>query len=195
MWKCPDCGTINKNKFCLSCGRQCPQEDRTINKLNRGVIIACVATICVALVAVIACITMLFINNSNKDKENVMKTTVEKKIIPTANVDATSVHTPQPTHISSPQSERLYDNKKAFIEKVRIQLNVPNNVDIDCKMDEPYWWEAGGVELTYVTFTQDGEYVATAACDVVTGEIVRSIYMYTPPKKNDEYTNYYNKKK
>lgn len=45
--------------------------------------------------------------------------------------------------------------------------------------DSPYYWEVGGCSLVNVTFTENGEVVASADVNVDTAECTTSIFNYT----------------
>ena len=154
-------------------------------KGNTGLIIACIAVICVGLLAIIISL-VLFFSGSFGEKTQGM---------PIETAAASSVASGTPESVVSSAPKRLFDDQKAFIEAVKKGLRVPNDADVECQVGTPYIWEAaGGVELVPVTFTKNGELVAGADCNVISGEICRSIYMYTPleTEKETEYFSYKN---
>ena len=155
------------------------------SKGNTGLIVACIAVICVGLLAIIISLVLFFAGSYKEGAKDVSVTTIVPSAVPV-----------QPTPTVSSAPEKLLDDRNAFIETVKKELRVPNDADVVCTIGTPYIWEAaGGVELVPVTFTKNGELVAGADCNVISGEICRSIYMYTPletEKDEVSYTNYKN---
>lgn len=67
------------------------------------------------------------------------------------------------------------------LRSIATSLRVPENADVDIRVEgDPYYWEAGGRWLVSVTVYQGDKYVAGAAVDRDTREIVRDIYTYSP---------------
>lgn len=68
----------------------------------------------------------------------------------------------------------------AQIAYIRQQLSVPKSNNITMTIsDSPYYWEVGGCSLVNVTFTENGEVVASADVNVDTAECTTSIFNYT----------------
>lgn len=183
MWKCPGCGNINDGKVCISCGRKRPLEQNQSKRSNSSLIIWLVI-VSIVFAAIVVCLTAFFVNHSGN----------KTKVVSTDQPTPTAAATDQTTYTTPSKSERLYDNQDMFIETVKKQLKVPKDANVDCEIGDPYRWEAAEMEVAHVSFTQNGELVAFADCDVVTGEIARGICMYTPPKKKSEYSRYHNER-
>ena len=58
-------------------------------------------------------------------------------------------------------------------------LGIPDTADVTCTIGEPSYWAAGDRTLIYVSFEEDGDFVAGASFDADTLEAVRSVSMYS----------------
>ena len=67
------------------------------------------------------------------------------------------------------------------LRSIAASLGVPKNADVDIRVEGgPYYWQAGQRWLVNVTVYKGDKYVAGAAVDRDTREIVRDIYNYNP---------------
>ncbi len=70
-------------------------------------------------------------------------------------------------------------NQQAIIQRAKSELGVPNNLNVTYKMSDSYYWGAGGVYLTNISFYDGDTLVAGAAFDSNTWDTVRDILMYS----------------
>jgi len=60
-------------------------------------------------------------------------------------------------------------------------LGVPEDLEVQITQGEPAYWEGGGFYRTPIEIYYNGELVAGASVNSLTGELAGSIYMYTAP--------------
>ena len=65
----------------------------------------------------------------------------------------------------------------AQLKELAQSLGVPEDLDVEIRQSEPYYWDAGERWLVQVDISQNGAY-AGAAFDASSLEMVRSIYLY-----------------
>ena len=70
-------------------------------------------------------------------------------------------------------------NQQAIIQRAKSELGVPSNLNVTYKMSDSYYWGAGGVYLTNISFYDGDTLVAGAAFDSNTWDTVRDILMYS----------------
>ncbi len=63
--------------------------------------------------------------------------------------------------------------------EIASDLRVPEELEVTCQQQEPYFWEAGARWLTSVNVSHEGRTVASASVDVYTGEVVKDILTYS----------------
>lgn len=68
----------------------------------------------------------------------------------------------------------------AQLKQMAADLNVPDNLDVQFEQGTPYYWYAGECWLLHVDVKTNEETVAYADFDFLTGEIMTSIYTYSP---------------
>lgn len=58
------------------------------------------------------------------------------------------------------------------------KLGIPDSIEIDVSVGDPYTWEAAGIDIAEVSFYEGNTFVAGAECEVNTSNLARSIYKY-----------------
>lgn len=58
------------------------------------------------------------------------------------------------------------------------KLGIPDSIEIDVSVGDPYTWEVAGIDIAEVSFYQGNSFVAGAECEVNTSNLARSIYKY-----------------
>lgn len=179
MWKCLNCGAVNEQEFCTSCGmkraddQQSPMQDtseetkRTTNTVAKVLIISLIVLL-VLLCMFLVCLWLSWSDARMVERlengKNQAQQTAEASLAPK-------------------QSQKLfYADYDAFIENARNGLGVPEHLGITWQVGDPYLLE-GNQELISVSFFENGEFVAAADCNAQTGEPARSIVPYTEPQK------------
>lgn len=66
-----------------------------------------------------------------------------------------------------------------YIEKVKQDLGIPDDMDVTYKVSDVYYWQAGLRYLICVDFYYDGEDIAGAEVDAYTYELIRGIHTYS----------------
>ena len=64
------------------------------------------------------------------------------------------------------------------LEKMKRALKIPEDLQVEVQIGEPYYWDGGDMDLVQVDFYHEGEYVAGAAFEPYKEELVRNIYQY-----------------
>lgn len=70
-----------------------------------------------------------------------------------------------------------------MLEKVSRDLGVPENLAVEIEQSNASYWDAGERWLIQVWVYYQGKIVAHAHVDATTGELMRNIFMYTPPEE------------
>lgn len=73
-------------------------------------------------------------------------------------------------------SEKLSDQQ---LKEIRRSLGVPDDLNVTIKQGTPGYWEGGSRYRTEVSIFYNGELIAGASVDSLTGDIAGSIYMYS----------------
>lgn len=69
---------------------------------------------------------------------------------------------------------------KESLETIKINLGVPEDMDVGITQSPPYYWDAGQRWLVQVDiYDKNNQYLAGAAFDAKTTEICKNIYMYS----------------
>lgn len=66
-----------------------------------------------------------------------------------------------------------------MLQEISSSLGVPDDLDVEFKQYDRYYWEGGCRFLIEVNIYYEGEVVAGAAVDADTGELIRNIYNYS----------------
>ena len=70
-------------------------------------------------------------------------------------------------------------DKEIDVDYWKELFNVPSKMDVVIEISDPYYWETGERELINVgIYDQNGGYLAGAACDSISLEMVRNIWLY-----------------
>lgn len=77
------------------------------------------------------------------------------------------------------ENKELSDEELAKI--VAKSLGVPNKTSIKYDVSETFYWEAAERYFKNVTFAENGESVAYASVDPLSGELLRNIHNYDSP--------------
>ena len=64
------------------------------------------------------------------------------------------------------------------LDSIRRSFGIPDSLSVEPEIGEPYYWDGGDMDLIQVDFYHDGEYVAGAAFELYTENMVRNIYMF-----------------
>ena len=130
----------------------------------------------IIMITLVLCATVVFVSMivnkidntaySESTEQNSIENVPEKKKIPTGGLV---------------EEKRLYDDHVAFVETIKNNLNIPNNVKVTYSMDEPQYQKTMEQETVYVCFEEKGVMVAGAECSTADGALQRRIHMYTPP--------------
>lgn len=213
MWKCLNCGAMNDQNFCVVCGmkrtenvqspmqyannQQVPEmaepyaetpaypeptdaaysapvyaAEEPIQKTSPAVKIL---IICLIVLLMLSCFIVTFLLVARPGEGGTGSKPEEKN--PAKQTEETQTETNQ-------KEALFYADYDAFVEKARKELQIPASANISWQVEDPYLWDAADVEVVPVTFYEDGEVVASAHCDIETGEPARSILMYQKPNKN-----------
>lgn len=65
------------------------------------------------------------------------------------------------------------------LKEICLALGVPKGLDVQIMQGEPTYWDAGGTYYTSVSIYYNGEFIAGASVDSLTGELIKNIYMYS----------------
>ncbi len=167
MWKCPDCETLNKEDFCVVCGKPRPLQTQTsqqsqfaqqapqqnIQRIEEtkvsskkspvGLIVALVAVI----IAMAAVIIALVGNNGDEPKTEVVVVTQQPQETPEPELTAESTEAPiTVTPASVPQYSGPVDEN--LIQKIRDRYNwvygISSQCDIHTSNDGATYYYYGG---------------------------------------------------
>lgn len=69
----------------------------------------------------------------------------------------------------------------AELKAIGAALNVPADLDTEITQGEPGYWEGGGIYRTPIDIYYNGELIAGASVNSLTGEIAGNIYVYSAP--------------
>lgn len=69
----------------------------------------------------------------------------------------------------------------AELKAISAALNVPADLDAEITQGEPGYWEGGGIYRTPIDIYYNGELIAGASVNSLTGEIAGNIYVYSAP--------------
>ncbi len=193
MWICPNCNCENETNLCTNCGAQMPQEafeipsvPEPVKKSRSSIIITCCVLCAIGIVLIVLLLILIF----GKDDFHVSNLHTIAKPTAAATVSAPDtspvpVVTQAPTPTASPspaESGRLMDtDRDRFIEIVRKNLGVPDDLSVTAEVGELAYWEGADTYIVRVSFSHNGEMVASASVDPNTGELARSIIAYTAP--------------
>lgn len=67
----------------------------------------------------------------------------------------------------------------AELKAISAALNVPDDLDAEITQGEPGYWEGGGIYRTPIEIYYNGELIAGASVNSLTGELVGAIYTYS----------------
>ena len=76
------------------------------------------------------------------------------------------------------QEEEAVSNESKIVAKAKKALNVPDKSSISYTVSQPMPSTTTGKDVVYVTFTENGNPVASAECDAATGDVVGGKMMY-----------------
>ena len=65
------------------------------------------------------------------------------------------------------------------IEEIRASLGVPEDMPMEVEVSDPYYWDGGDINLCQVDFYIGEDYIAGAACEEGTANVVSNIYVYS----------------
>ena len=68
---------------------------------------------------------------------------------------------------------------------IKAALGVPENLDVEITQGEPCYWEGGGIYRTPIDIYYNGELIAGASVNSLTGEMAGSIYVYSAPDTSE----------
>ena len=74
-------------------------------------------------------------------------------------------------------TSEFFTNKQ--LENIRRSLGIPDDLSVELVISEPYYWEAGEVEIAQVDFYHNGELVAGASFKTYSDIMIRNIFMYS----------------
>lgn len=80
------------------------------------------------------------------------------------------------TQVSDDPSENVLT--QAQLEALRTNLGIPEGLEVETTQSEMSYWDAGQCWVVTVTFTSNGNIVASATVNAETGEMLRDILMY-----------------
>lgn len=79
---------------------------------------------------------------------------------------------------------KITENQSSLTEEeiiaVSRSLNVPDDLEVEIKVGEPFYWEAGNAWLAHVSVVYDGKTIAAADVNVDTKELATGILTYSP---------------
>lgn len=79
---------------------------------------------------------------------------------------------------------KVTENQSSLTEEeiiaVSRSLNVPDNLEVEIKVGEPFYWQAGNAWLAPVSVVYDGKTIAAADVNVDTKELATGILTYSP---------------
>lgn len=79
---------------------------------------------------------------------------------------------------------KVTENQSSLTEEeiiaVSRSLNVPDNLEVEIKVGEPFYWQAGSAWLAHVSVVYDGKTIAAADINVDTKELATGILTYSP---------------
>lgn len=84
--------------------------------------------------------------------------------------------------LSDNSEQETQDNEyfsKQQIEEIKHKLNIPDVNSVTCEIGDSYYWDVGNRTLVQIDFMENNDYVAGAAVDINTAELVRNIYTYS----------------
>ncbi len=82
------------------------------------------------------------------------------------------------TPVNIPEPDLPPSFSQSELAQIAKNLGVPSDLNVTITQDEPYYWDGGGIYITYVTVTYNNQRIASAAVDSYSGTLQRDIYMY-----------------
>ena len=68
---------------------------------------------------------------------------------------------------------------QAQIDTIKTSLGVPDELEAEATQSEMNDWEAGQCRVVTVSFSSNGNFIASATVNAETGEMLKDILMYT----------------
>lgn len=75
------------------------------------------------------------------------------------------------------------------LKEISAALNVPADLDTQITQGEPAYWEGGGIYRTPIEIYYNGELIAGASVNSLTGELAGNIYVYSAPDTSGDSVN------
>lgn len=191
MRYCGKCGVRVSDAavFCTECGsrlndmepmqynhsyrsvRQQTSYNKSINSAVIAVSVA-IAIIAVVVAAVVVCVVG---SRSNGKTDHSVRNQVQQNNVVSADVQNSDIYS-NSGEVSKGTSD---NNMPDYIEKVKQDLGIPDDMDVTYKVSDVYYWQAGLRYLICVDFYYDGEDIAGAEVDAYTYELIRGIHTYS----------------
>lgn len=75
---------------------------------------------------------------------------------------------------------------KAQLEEIAEELGVPDSLDVTFDQGQAEYWEAGGCYRIFVQVLHNGEVIAMAGVNPLTGDMLNTIWRYNPDNFNEK---------
>lgn len=167
-----------------------------LQKKNNSLIIICCALGLIGLVLIVLLLMLLFggssftVSNLHTISKPTSVAIKEPSSVSTTGTTPTPAPTNVPTTTPAPSGRWMDTNREAFLEKIRKDLGVPDNLNVTAEVGDIVYWEGADTYIVRVSFLHNGEIVASASVDPNTGELARSIIAYIAPSKAPAATSY-----